>query len=336
MSQHIRTLKEGYWDRTTVVRAVDGNLRVRKESRATVNPGPWAHAALRNEITFLKAFRENHKIPLPTLLDCWDAETIGYEIPFFEDRVDVARSLLTGEFKQDAADDMQSELCMAIFDGLHRSQLLQDDHFAVHVQKIIRESIITLGGEERFHALTSGPQVRINGQKIPSLAASLSLLEEQSLFEKLGATPDVLLHGDLILENILWAPLLLIDPVSVAGLTSGHPLFDLVKYESYARGELYAIREELVSAGPVAAGFNFQIDWEHTDLAPFRRLDLCAVFREGYLRTYHDLDHSLYSLIDAYFSLVMARNTTGTHQWARVLNGCQSLAAAAGELDPKF
>jgi hypothetical protein len=147
MSQHIRTLKDGYWDRTTVVRAVDGSLRVRKESRATVNPGPWAHAALRNEITFLTAFRENKEIPLPALLDCWDAKTIGYEIPFFEDRVDVARSLLAGELEQDAADDMQSELCMAIFGGLHRSQLLQDDHFAVHVQKIIRESIITLGGE---------------------------------------------------------------------------------------------------------------------------------------------------------------------------------------------
>jgi hypothetical protein len=336
MSPHIRTLKDGYWDRTTVVRAVDGSLRVRKESRATVSPGPWAHAALRNEIRFLNAFRENQEIPLPTLLECWDGETIGYEIPFFEDRVDVARSLLAGELEQDAADDMQAELCLAIFDGLHRSQLLQDDHFALHVQKVIRESIITLGGEERFHALAAGPQVRINDQKIPTLAASLGLLEEQSLFEKLGATPDVLLHGDLILENILWAPLLLIDPVSVAGLTSGHPLFDLVKYESYARGELYAIREELVTAEPVEAGFVFQIDWEHPDLAPFRRLDLCAVFREGYLNVYHDLDHSLYSLIDAYFSLVMARNTTGTHQWARVLKGCQCLAAAAGEWDPNL
>ena len=31
----IRTLKDGYWDLTTLVRAMDGMLRVRKESRET-------------------------------------------------------------------------------------------------------------------------------------------------------------------------------------------------------------------------------------------------------------------------------------------------------------
>ena len=59
------------------------------------------------------------------------------------------------------------------------------------------------------------------------------------------------LHGDLFLENILlptssdqplWpTQLVLIDPVSVAGMSAGHPLFDLAKYESYATGELPAM-----------------------------------------------------------------------------------------------
>ncbi|MFP6882342.1 MAG: hypothetical protein VCA34_15410, partial [Roseibacillus sp.] len=147
------------------------------------------------------------------------------------------------------------------------------------------------------------------------------------------ATPVVLLHGDLILENILWPPLLLIDPVSVAGLTSGHPLFDLMKYESYASGELFAIREESVTAGPRGAGFLFKIDWGNARLAPFRQFDLRSRFRAGYERRHGKIDHALYSLLDGYFSLVMARNTTGTHQWARVIKGCQCLATAAGEVE---
>lgn len=332
----IRILKDGYWDRTTVVQSDDGALRVRKESRALRDPGPWAHAALRNEISFLKAFHGQERIPLPPLLDSWDGKTIGYEIPFYDDRVDFAKMLLAGDVEQGVADGMQSQLGAAVFDGLHSAELLKREQFAMHVREVIRESIDALAGEARFSALCQGAPVEINGRSVPTLSSSLHLLDEESAFESLDATLSVLLHGDLILENILWSPMILIDPVSVAGLTSGHPLFDLVKYESYATGELYAIREELVTAEPAGAGYVFEIDWEHEKLAEFGRLDLCTVFRDCYRRAHGEVDPTLYALIDGYFSLVMARNTTGAHQWARVLKGCHCLASASGAMETPF
>jgi hypothetical protein len=198
---------------------------------------------------------------------------------------------------------------------------------------VIHESIEALASHDRFRPLIDAPTLSINDQPYPGLAASCTLLGQRNLFERLEATPVVLLHGDLILENILWSPLLLIDPVSVAGLTSGHPLFDLVKYESYASGELFAIREEIVTAEPRGAGFLFEIDWGNAQLAPFRPFDLRSRFRAGYERRHGEIDRALYALLDGYFSLVMARNTTGAHQWARVIKGCQCLATAAGEVE---
>ena len=102
------------------------------------------------------------------------------------------------------------------------------------------------------------------------------------------------LHGDLFLENMLWRPaddaagnspqLVLIDPVSVAGVMGGPPLFDLVKYESYATGELPALRSEWVEV----AGFDgsddyrYRVRWDSAELAPFRRLDWHTRFRRAF------------------------------------------------------
>ena len=46
----MRTLKDGYWDRTEVVQMADGSRRVRKSSKGDAPPGPWGVAALRREI----------------------------------------------------------------------------------------------------------------------------------------------------------------------------------------------------------------------------------------------------------------------------------------------
>ena len=46
----VRTLKDGYWDRTELVAREDGSLRVRKSSKGDAPPGPWGVAALRQEM----------------------------------------------------------------------------------------------------------------------------------------------------------------------------------------------------------------------------------------------------------------------------------------------
>lgn len=326
MNKVVRTLKDGYWDRTTVVRGPGGELRVRKESREGGPPGPWAHRALRNEIRYLRSLPANDRPSFPSLLAFWDDRTIGYEIPFYEDRDDFSSLLLGGRLDQDTADAMQRQLAGAVIEGLHRSPPFHPSGFTVHLREVLTTSIDALGREARFRPLTELPQVRINGSLVPGLQASLRELLKQDLCGRFEATPPVLLHGDLILENILWSPLLLIDPVSVAGLDSGPPLFDLVKYESFATGELYAIREQLIKAGPVPGGFHLETPKKHPALEPFRKVDLLSTFRGRFEREHGEVDPTQYALLDAYFSLVMALNTTGRHQWARVIKGCQSLA----------
>ena len=74
MDEIVRTLKDGYWERSTVVRAGDGSLRVRKESKPTGTPGPWAHQALRNEIEYLSTLPTGARASFPPLLASWDDE----------------------------------------------------------------------------------------------------------------------------------------------------------------------------------------------------------------------------------------------------------------------
>ena len=117
----IRTLKDGYWDLTTVVRARDGMLRVRKESRETGDPGPWAHEALLNEISYLQNLPDPAKLYYHHLLDSWDDRTIGYEIPYYSDRPDLARLTLEKKLDPNALEEIQDELALAVLTGLHLS-----------------------------------------------------------------------------------------------------------------------------------------------------------------------------------------------------------------------
>ncbi|HJM65170.1 MAG: phosphotransferase [Roseibacillus sp.] len=334
MSEVVRTLKDGYWDHTTVIRASKGTLRVRKESRDTETPGPWAHEALRNEISYLENLPTPAANFFPPLLSSWEEDTIGYEIPYYQDRSDLARLVLDGIPGPADCEEIQNQLADAVLGGLHSAEQVGGAPFCAHLEAILSESLETLSAVEVFEPIVNGTRLHLNGHPVPGLRASLARLRASGILKHLAREPSVRLHGDLILENMLWSPLLLIDPVSVAGLTMGHPLFDLVKHESYARGELYAIREELVTAGRLPDGsYTLEIPWGAEALQPFDRIDLTVGFRKEFIRQHGEINPHFYHLIDAYFSLVMARNTTGLHQFARVLKGCQGLARA-GDPDP--
>ena len=48
----IRTLKDGYWDRTDVIELPEGGRRVRKRTKGAAC-GPWGVESLRREIRYL-------------------------------------------------------------------------------------------------------------------------------------------------------------------------------------------------------------------------------------------------------------------------------------------
>ena len=88
----VRTLKDGYWERTEIVELDDGSLRVRKSSKGDAPPGPWGVAALRKEIAYLSTLPERARAAFPPVLAAWDDTSatpprVGYEMPFYADHV---------------------------------------------------------------------------------------------------------------------------------------------------------------------------------------------------------------------------------------------------------
>ena len=82
----IRTLKDGYWDRTEVIELPEGGRRVRKRTKGAAF-GPWGVESLRREIRYLACLPERTAAVFPPVLAAWDNESgaapdVGYEMPF--------------------------------------------------------------------------------------------------------------------------------------------------------------------------------------------------------------------------------------------------------------
>ncbi len=315
-----RILKDGYWDRTSVIN-VHGGLRVRKESKETDNPGPWAHAALREEIRYLQTLPDETRADFPELLEC---QELVYEMPFYEGFPDVARLLCEGALDQDEADRIVGALAEALFERIQTEERGIAAEFFAHVAGVITATVEVLEEDKDLRNLVRGDDVVINGRTLPSIRGALEVLPELSC-------KMVRLHGDLILENMLWdgERLILVDPVSVAGIWEGPPEFDLVKHVSFASGELFAIREEIVDVGEDGSGgWIWRPCWDAIELAPFLEVDLSSGIRSAFERTHGPPDRRLCHLIDGYFSLAMAINTDGVQRWARVLKAGEELGFA--------
>lgn len=125
--------------------------------------------------------------------------------------------------------------------------------------------------------------------------------------------------------------LVLIDVVSVAGVTFGLPLWDLVKYESYATGELMALRAEKIDVAGFGEGtgrYRCRIRTEDAALAPFVQRDWHSLFRAAYEKQHGALDQRLYRFIHGYFNAAMALNTTGLQRQGRLLRATEDFNAA--------
>ncbi len=335
MGQPIAMLKDGFWEETAVYQSDDGVEVVRKCNRPSAFRAPWARETLRKEIRYLQALKPPADRWFPPLVRSWETEdSIGYEIPYYKDRANVAQHIDQGNFDQSDAERLQQALTQAILTDIHEPRW-EGVVLPGHVKQVLTNAVDQLGQEERFAHLVAEKGCRINEQAYPSLKHTLVQFEESGLLDELDKGPRVRLHGDLILENILCGPsfpqeldILFIDPVSVAGVEAGHPLFDLVKYESYATGELLALRSEWLEVTETTGGYHYHLDWERSELALYRQLDLCQTFRRNFEKRYGTISQPLYLLLDGYFSLAMAVNTTGNQQMARVLKGIVVLNAA--------
>lgn len=342
----VRILKDGYWERTEIVAMPDGTQRVRKSSKGDAPPGPWGVDALRREIAYLTTLPPAVRSVFPPVLAAWDelagtAASVGYEIPYYARHVDAGELARQSALAQPEIDVFQEALAEVLLTRVHAPAPPADEPLSRHVASVVKHALQTLEADPALVPLIDAASVRINGEPRCGLRTALAQLEAAGgALAALDAEPQVRLHGDCFLENILWRPamapspddaprLVLVDPVSVAGVVRGPPVFDLVKYESYATGELPALRSEWVDVAGFEGGHDFQyhVRWEDAVLAPYRTRDWHSRFRGAFETGYGAVDPCVYRLIDGYFSVAMAVNTGGVQRRARLLKAAMDFNA---------
>ncbi|MEO7035415.1 MAG: hypothetical protein ABI548_15925 [Polyangiaceae bacterium] len=347
--QVVRTLKEGYWDRTEVVQMADGSLRVRKSSKGDAPPGPWGVSALRREIAYLSNLPRTARCSFPPLLAEWDEAgappSVGYEVPFYADHVDAGELARHSRLTQAEVDEFQDALATVLLDEVHVPLSASSPPLSEHVRDVVEHALSALEADPTLAGLIRAETVQLNQRQVAGpRAAFAQIVAEGRTLAALDAEPQVRLHGDCFLENILWLRhellaasgvprLLLIDPVSVAGVMRGPPLFDFVKYISYATGELPALRSECVDVAGFddgQDGYSYRVRLEAAQVAPFQTRDWHTRLRRAFETKYGPAQGGLYCLIDGYFSVAMAVNTSGVQRQARLLKATQDFNAALG------
>jgi len=343
----VRILQDGFWDVTEIIALADGTQRVRKRSKGATRERPWGPESLRREIRYLLGTSSWAAAALPPLLACWDRQgagglEVGYEMPYYRDHRDAGTLARAKVLDQEEIDLFQGELADVVFAHLHEPAPVDParEPLSRHMTGAVRQAFDGLVTEPAFAALIEAETIELNGQTAWGPRTGFEkIVRETELLAAIDDTPAVRLHGDLHLENILWRPLavageeprlLLIDVVSVAGVTFGLPLWDLVKYESYATGELMALRAEKIETegvGEPTGCYRCRIRDEDPALAPFQDRNWHALLREAYISQHGRVDERAYRFIHGYFNAAMALNTTGLQRQGRLLRATEDFNA---------
>ncbi|MGH3421671.1 MAG: phosphotransferase, partial [Streptosporangiaceae bacterium] len=264
---------------------------------------------------------------------------VGYEMPFYADHRDAGILARAGALAQPEIDEFQRELVAAVLVRLHEPAG-EHESLSVHMTGAVRQAFDGLTGDPAFAALIEADTIELNGRAVRGPRAGFeTIVRNTNMLEVIDTTPAVRLHGDLHLENILWRPLaangteprlILIDLVSVAGVVWGLPLWDLVKYESYATGELMALRAEKIEVAGMGAGtgrYRCRIRTEDPALAPFRTQDWHSLFRRAFVEKHGPVNERAYRFIHGYFNAAMALNTSGLQRQGRLLRATEDFNA---------
>ncbi len=344
--REVRLLKKGYWDHTAVVEMPDGSVRVRKQAKSEDPKKIWGVESLRREIIFLQRYAKDVPAVFPILLESWDTTDhegnpqVGYEIPFFPHHRDMGSFARDGNLDQIAIDDFQDKLGNALLSSVHRP-VADSPPLSDHLREAVHDALEGLTHDPLMRPLIEADEITLNGNDaLGPRAAWEKICNDTDHLASLDAALTVRLHGDFFLENILWTEspstddspqLILIDPVSVAGVVTGPAVFDLVKYESYATGELLGLRSEWVNvSGFDSSGksndYDYTIKWEDPGLMPFQNRDWHALFHRRFVAHHGPINRKHYQLIDGYFSVAMALNTSGKQRQARLLKAVAEFA----------
>ena len=165
----IRTLKDGYWDRTEVIELPEGGRRVRKRTKGAAF-GPWGVESLRREIRYLTSLPERTAAVFPPVLAAWDDESgaapdVGYEMPFYADHIDAGELARGGTLAQDEIDGFQDALADALFDRLHEPLAAQES-LAGHVSSVVGQAWRALEKDPALSVLIQATDIELNGGRV--------------------------------------------------------------------------------------------------------------------------------------------------------------------------
>jgi len=334
-------LRDGYWDRTEIIRMADGSQRVRKQSKGHQSAGPWGMDNLRSEAQYLQDL-EPHLIDLfPRLIASWEQPAPGYDMSYHKECVDLGQLARAKVFNQQQADEFQTHLGKRVFGQLHTPSNATCN-LSANILDTLKKASYAMASSAELSCLLLD-NLNIDGRDCCPISTNINRLTSATqLLQAIDSQPQVRLHGDLFLENILlpkfsslkqWpTQLVLIDPVSVAGISSGHPLFDLAKYESYATGELPAMRRGHVQVRGMdeehVRDLGFTIDWHNTEMKAYTQVNWHSCLRQSYVDHYGPVDEAMYALLQAYFAAAMVLCTKGIERQARALKASVSLECA--------
>ncbi len=335
----VETIQRGWWEDVLRV-TVDGRRRVRKHLHRL--DAPWARDVFIKEWRFLRALPPDLVPPFVRVIDQCElllrdpvpaGEELWFDMEPLDGFADVRHLLRRGQLTQDDADRIQDLLVEALVDGLYRLPGEPFDSDRI-VWSVMDQVLDFARDDAELGPFARAEAVEINGRTLANLSRTLlPARQDARVRAALDDAPSVTLHGDLFHENILYrrepAAIRIVDPVSVAGVSSGPVVFDRAKFASWLSGELYALRHgafELEAHADRAVPV-VRYAWAKDDpvLRGLSELDLGSRVL-GAMDALAGPGEGPRAVLDAYFALAMAANTSMPQKLLRYVRAVERLA----------
>ena len=181
--------------------------RARKAMRRP-GPGAWRPCARRSPIC--RRCPPAADDAFPPVLAAWDDTAadpprVGYEMPFYGEHVDAGALARRGALAQGEIDLIQEALAEVVLERVHPARFAASEPLGAHLLSVVEHALGALEADPALGRLVRAEAIRLNGaSQAGPRTAFRRAVADGALVAALDAEPQVRLHGDLFLENMLW------------------------------------------------------------------------------------------------------------------------------------